>query len=105
MIIESQCISTHMHMLKAMLKIYLWFFRKIQEEEQESQKNYLERLKKDEVLARQLVHQELPSKAVVVTKQVGRVNSARPRLKATKIDGYLSRGQIATVSTVTAPKE
>ncbi|XP_026324369.1 E3 ubiquitin-protein ligase rnf168-like isoform X1 [Hyposmocoma kahamanoa] len=78
--------------------------KKIQEEEQESQKKYLERLKQDEVLAKQLVQQE-PVKAVMVTGKTSRVNAARPRLKATKIDGYLSRGQIATVSTIPAPRD
>lgn len=96
-------------MLQAMLMcIYHKFYRKIQEEEQESQKKYLERLKQDEVLAKQLVHQELPVKPVMVTGKVCRVNSARPRLKATKIDGYLSRGQIApvcSIPTIPAPRE
>lgn len=80
------------------------FFRKIQEEEEESHKKYLERLKQDEVLAQQLVQQE-PVKAVMVTEKTSRINSVRPRLKATKIDGYLSRGQIANVSAITARGE
>lgn len=97
---------TYMYNTKRYAKKYIIkFSRKIQEEEQESQKKYIERLKQDELLAKQLVRQEQPVKAVTVTGKVGRVISARPRLKATKIDGYLSRGQIATVSTIPVTRE
>lgn len=73
-------------------------FRKIQQEEEEAHKKYLEAVKKDELLAQEMQHEQAKSKTTPtpVSKAAPKKRNLRgtvtkPRLKATRIDGYLSK--------------
>ncbi|XP_060810259.1 uncharacterized protein LOC106136975 isoform X1 [Amyelois transitella] len=71
--------------------------KKIQEEEEEAHRKYLEAVKRDELLAQEMQHeQNISTPATAVRERTSsRKQSLRsvtkPRLKATKIDGYLSK--------------
>ncbi|KAJ8733941.1 hypothetical protein PYW07_014492 [Mythimna separata] len=73
--------------------------KKLQCEEEEAHKKYLEDLKRDEILAQQMQQDHVKETVLPATtprklnvKPVG----AKPRLKATKIDNYLSKLQVPT---------
>ncbi|XP_053602025.1 E3 ubiquitin-protein ligase RNF168-like [Plodia interpunctella] len=72
--------------------------KKIQQEEEEAHKKYLEAVKKDELLAQEMQHEQAKSKTTPTPvskaapkKRNLRGTETKPRLKATRIDGYLSK--------------
>ncbi|XP_075983374.1 uncharacterized protein LOC142981372 isoform X2 [Anticarsia gemmatalis] len=73
--------------------------KKIQEEEEEANKKYLERLKQDEILAQQM-HQEHVKDTIpppnTPRKLAPKATVTKAKLKATKIDSYLSKIQAPT---------
>lgn len=75
-------------------------FRKIQQEENETHEKYLESLKQDEILAQQMQQDHLKDNIPppnTPRKLNVKATAAKPRLKATKIDSYLSKIQVPTV--------
>lgn len=78
------------------LSLLLLFLRSIQEEEEEAHKKYLAALKQDEILAKQM-QRDLPKSSLPQSTSKSnniRGSTIKPRLKATKIDGFLSKKQI-----------
>lgn len=77
-------------------KTFLKNFRKLNEEEKEAQKRYFERLKEDEILAKQL--QQESSRTTTVSKTPKRrtitVSLTKPRLRPTTIDSYLKKSSV-----------
>ncbi|KAM3966726.1 uncharacterized protein ACR2FA_012270 [Aphomia sociella] len=73
--------------------------RKIQLEEQEAHKKYLDALKQDEILAQQIQHEHLKSSAPnnLPRKQNLRGAINKSKLKASKIDGYLAKLQAPVI--------
>ena len=74
------------------------FFRKIQCEEEEAHKKYLDNLKQDEILAQQMQQDHVTDNVPPNTPRKLNVKApvAKPRLKATKMDSYLSKLQVPT---------
>ncbi|XP_022825625.1 uncharacterized protein LOC111355793 [Spodoptera litura] len=72
--------------------------KKIQTEEEEAHKKYLENLKKDEILAQQMQqdHTDPVPPRNTPRRLNYRATAAKPRLKSTKIDNYLSKLQVPT---------
>ncbi|KAL0895587.1 hypothetical protein ABMA27_011684 [Loxostege sticticalis] len=70
--------------------------KKIQEEEDEAHRKYLEALKQDEILAQQMQNEHAKSSAPQSTtkKPASRSTKIKPQLKATKIDSFLSKKRI-----------
>ncbi|XP_021200343.3 uncharacterized protein LOC110383776 [Helicoverpa armigera] len=73
--------------------------KKLQSDEEEAHKKYLENLKQDELLAQQMqqdhVKDNVPPPNTPRKLNV-KATAAKPRLKATKIDSYLSKLQVPT---------
>ncbi|KAI5635323.1 hypothetical protein NE865_11899 [Phthorimaea operculella] len=84
--------------------------KQIQQEEQEAQKQYLERIKQDELLAKEIQNREGKSKATnhrqnseKKRRKSLRETLVRPKLKVTKIDGYLSKIQAPVTVPIESP--
>ncbi|KAJ2946303.1 hypothetical protein O0L34_g12339 [Tuta absoluta] len=84
--------------------------KQIQQEEQEAQKQYLERIKQDELLAKKIQHHEGKSKPTAhrhnfesKQRKSLRDTLVRPKLKATKIDGYLAKIQAPIAVPIESP--
>lgn len=70
-------------------------FRQLQEEEEIAHKKYLERLKHDEILAKQLQQEDQLTKVSNMTKNnVLKFPTTQHRLKPTTIDSYLSKSTL-----------
>ncbi|KAJ8734871.1 hypothetical protein PYW08_014121 [Mythimna loreyi] len=72
--------------------------KKIQCEEEEAHKKYLEDLKQDEILAQQMQQDHVKDNVLPAStpRKLNVKPAAKPRLKATKIDNYLSKLQVPT---------
>ncbi|KAF9415191.1 hypothetical protein HW555_007067 [Spodoptera exigua] len=73
--------------------------KKIQSEEEEAHKRYLENIKRDEILAQQMQQDHsdhVPPQNTPRRPLNNKPTAAKPRLKPTKIDNYLSKLQIPT---------
>ncbi|XP_026726181.1 uncharacterized protein LOC113492742 [Trichoplusia ni] len=74
--------------------------KKIQQEEEEAHKRYLESVKQDEIFAQQM-HQDHVKDTVPPPNTPRKLNAkataAKPRLRATKIDSYLSKIQATAI--------
>ena len=70
-------------------------FRQLQEEEEIAHKKYLERLKHDEILAKQLQQEDQVTKIPKMSKNsVLKFPTTQHRLKPTTIDSFLSKSTL-----------
>lgn len=71
------------------------YCRKLQEEEEEAHRKKIEALKRDEIVALQMQKESLKQSAPPPNTPCK--SMAKPRLKDTKIDSYLSKHKVTTV--------
>lgn len=84
------------YLLKAFFFLIL---RKIQQDEQEAQNQYLDILKHDEILAQQMQQSQIkkPTAPTTPQNQNQKRSIIKPRLKVVTIDGFLSKPQVVSL--------
>ncbi|XP_072935859.1 uncharacterized protein [Epargyreus clarus] len=76
--------------------------KKLQEEEEEAHKQYIERLKHDEMLALKIQQENVENTVSLQTpkEQSKPSTTAKPKLKITKIDGYLTKRRTSVIDPI-----